>query len=205
MQTKEANYISIESGTHFFEYRFSISGTVYSQSDMVGVPVITAALFEKFSIGNCVAKSLEMDIRPKSVIPKMAAIVAEFRICNSTSQSSWHPKGTFYIDTRKLADDGTLHIVAYDAMLKSGYVYFPEGEWASKTAKAVVSDIATHMGIDVNAATLSMMQSDQWSIDYVPVVGPDGTQGREMLADIATYYGGNFIVDDYDELRFVGL
>lgn len=118
MQTVNATYNSIISGRYIVEYKIQIGSDTYSQSDIFGVPVISQALFDKFSVGNAVAGELKVTLKPKGTIPTMALLEVFARVKNASLTSDWIPKGKYYIDTRKLDHNGYLSLECYDAMLK---------------------------------------------------------------------------------------
>lgn len=205
MQQTSATFDSIvASGKYIVEYRLIIGGDTYTQSEITKPPVISSGLFEEFSVGNAVASQLEVDIVPHDIIPSMAQIRVQYRVKRqySLTYSGWYHKGRFYIDTRQLGHDGIMHITAYDAMLKSEYTFMESGSWVSTTTKAVVDMIASDMGISVDSQT-SQILNDGKVVPIVPVIGPDGTTARKMLCAIASMYGGNFIIDEYEHIKLI--
>lgn len=203
MQNVSQLFNTILSGAYEVEHRFIIDSTTYTQSDVIGEPIINASLFDKYGIGNCVAKTLDLEIIPKGTIPRMAQIKVQMRVKNTTQVSEWLSKGTFFIDTRSENITGSLKIIAYDAMLKAEYVYLEEGTWQSTTSKALITAISSTMGVGVDASTQTLLQSNPFSVDFIPSIGTNGTTARELLSNIATIYGGNFIIDDFDNLKLV--
>ena len=207
MQITDATYNTIKAGNHRVEYKAEIAGITYNQGDITinGAPVVSSGLFEKFGVGNAVAADLDIWIKPKGTIPTMARIDLYYRLANATTQSSWMPKGQFYIDTRKKNFAGLIHFQAFDAMLKAEYTFMESGTWTSTTALATVTMIASDMSVPIHADTVTLLTNDSKPVPIVPVIGEDGTTGREMLQAIAAIYGGNFIIDEEGKLKLVQL
>ena len=209
MQTTNAIYKSIIlSGKYIVQYKVEIAGVTYNQNQIyLNFPEETSALFDKFSIGNAVAGSLTISLVPTGTIPAMSEIDVYYRVgrVDRTLWSSWMPKGKYFIDTRKTNKDGVITFEAYDAMLKTEYVFMESGSWTSTTADNVVDMVATDIGVNVNADTESILQNNPMDVPNVPVIGEDGTTGREMLKAIATMYGGNFVIDELGELKLIRL
>ena len=205
MQTTNVIYRAILAGKHYVEYKVEIAGQTYTQSDIYGTPEIASAFFEKFSIGNASSSTLKITLKPKSIIPQMALVEVYFRLVGNNINSSWYPKGKFYIDTRKLNHDGYLSLECFDAMLKSEYTFMESGTWTSTTALATLNMIASDMGVLVDADTTTLLTNDSKTVPNVPIIGEDGTTGREMLEAIAAMYGGDFIIDELGKLKLVQL
>ena len=118
MQTTDLTYQTIISGPYKVEYKAVIAGQTYYNGDMrIAFPEISSSLFEKFGIGNAVAASLRITLVPKGVIPTMAEIDLYYRVTNGVNDSSWKPKGVYFIDTRKADKNGVMTFEAYDSML----------------------------------------------------------------------------------------
>lgn len=205
MQTVNATYNSIVSGRYIVEYKIQIGNDTYTQSDIFGSPVISQALFDKFSVGNAVAGEFKVTLKPKGTIPTMALLEVFARVKNTSLTSDWIPKGKYYIDTRKLDHNGYLSLECYDAMLKGEYAFMISGTWTSTTALATVNMITSDMGISVENNTLSVLTNSPKNVNFVPNIGEDGTTGREMLTYIAAMYGGNFIIDEEGNLKLIQL
>ena len=205
MQNTSVVYKQIYLTRHFVEYKVEIAGQTYTQTDIYGTPEIASAVFDKFSIGNAPSATLKLTVKPKGTIPQMALVEVYFRLRGNNISSPWYPKGKYYIDTRKLNYDGYLSLECFDAMLKAEYTFMESGSWTSTTALATVQMIATDMGINIESNTTTILTNNPQTIPNVPVVGEDGTTGREMLCSIASMYGGNFVIDELGDLKLVQL
>ena len=181
--------------------------TKYSNLNMP--PLVKGSLFvgSKPSVGGCVSRQIDIMIKPKGTIPRMAEIKLETRLVlkdfvtgEITSTSEWLPKGTFYIDTRQTDKvSGALIIHGYDAMLKAEQPFLTdttEDDWP-KPMDEVVAEIAQRMGVTVDSRTVvSHTLQAGYPLEYTM---------REVLGFIASAHAGNWIITDAGELRLVGL
>ena len=181
--------------------------TKYSNLNMP--PLVKGSLFvgSKPSVGGCVSRQIDIMIKPKGTIPRMAEIKLETRLVlkdfvtgEITSTSEWIPKGTFYIDTRQTDKvSGALIIHGYDAMLKAEQMLLTEtteDDWP-KPMDEVVEEIAKRMGVTVDSRTV---------ISHTMMVGyPLEYTMREILGYIAAAHCGNWIITDAGELRLITL
>lgn len=202
MQETSALYNSIISGNHSFEVRAVAGNNTYTHEDMYSMTEYNT-LFSALSIGNCISRKLEL-VLYNAAPANLQTIIPQIRVINDTSQSEWISKGIFFVDTIQSSPLTTNTIVtAYDAMLKAEVIYFKSGEWVSKSGIDVVTEIAEHMGIDIEEDTVDTITDAAINIDYVPVSGEKGTTEREMLSYIAMMCGGNFYINDQGELELV--
>lgn len=181
--------------------------TKYSNLNMP--PLVKGSLFvgSKPSVGGCVSRQIDIMIKPKGTIPRMAEIKLETRLVlkdfvtgEITSTSEWLPKGTFYIDTRQTDKvSGALIIHGYDAMLKAEQMLLTEtteDDWP-KPMDEVVEEIAKRMGVTVDSRTV---------ISHTMMVGyPLEYTMREILGYIAAAHCGNWIITDAGEIRLITL
>lgn len=171
-------------------------------------PTVTGGLFGKShpTVGNCVARQIDLTVKPESEIPRMAEIRLETRLVLQTAggetlTSEWLPKGTFYIDTRrKDVSSGALVIHGYDAMLKMEQTYIEDGAditgWP-KSMNVVAADIATLIGVEIDERSVL-------NANYM-VEAPLGYTMREVMGWIAAAHAGNWTITDAGKLRLVGL
>ena len=216
MQTTSETYKTLlAKGTNVTskEVRATIGLDEYYQDQLVEVKTTSALMTGDNLIGNCIASTLDIKIRNPNTIPRMAQIDIEVRLDDGETQSEWLPKGTYFIDTRAIEDD-VLHIVAYDAMLKTEQSFTQvgeQGDWPS-TDITVVNQIAQRIGVSVDARTPALM-SRGYLVQYPGIVLEDGTPKysadggltmREVLGYIGVMYGGNWCISDAGALRMVG-
>lgn len=179
----------------------SIAGEEYGESDIMSVST-RAALYSggTASIGGCVAREIDLVVKPRGTIPRMAEIKVYTKPISETYQTEWLQKGTYYIDTRQIDRvTGILTIHGYDAMLKAEQPFLTEtteDDWP-KPMDEVVEEIAKRMGVTVDSRTV---------ISHTMTVGfPLGYTMREILGHIAVAHAGNWTITDVGELRLVGL
>lgn len=208
MQPTSVIYRALRLQRHYVEYKAEIAGETYNQADIVGdnPPQISTALLDKFSVGNVSSATLKISLKPKGTIPDMARVDVYFRLKTMMQATSpWMPKGQFFIDVRSKDINGILTLECFDAMLKTNYTFMESGSWTSTTALATVQMIATDIGVTIESGTLTLLTNDPKPVPIVPVIGENGTTGREMLEAIAAIYGGNFIIDELGQLKLVQL
>ena len=206
MYTVSATYNAILSDElHWYETQVKINDVAYSQSQIMEMSVNYRQFTEEYPVaGGCLSAELFLKMLTPSVqIPRMAKVEPFARITNGTLTSEWIPQGVFYIDTREQSqnDDNlpvmTLH--CYDSMLKAEANY-PETTHAWPcTDIDVVNEIATAMGVSVDARTTALM-THGYSISL-----PAGYTMRETLGYIAAMYAGNFVMSYDGELLLIGL
>ena len=159
---------------------------------------------EEPAVGLCLSGEIELSmLKPSETIPRMAEIRPQVRVTNGTSTSEWIPQGTYYIDTREETKNNdnmpVLTIHGYDAMLKTEAMYpSTVGTWP-KTDSAVVSQIASTIGVSIDARTYDVMDKS-YSIS-----APIGYTMRETLANIGAMYAGNWIITLEGKLLLIAL
>ena len=187
-------------------YRSNVAYTIYGQDRIVSAVSKAAMLDSKLTVGNCIAKELNLVIRnyaelPK--IPRMAKIVMQFRLYESNnSYSEWLPKGTYFIDTRD-EGNGVIQIDAFDPMLKAERTFSQPGEqgfWP-RSDIAVVEQIAARIGVEIDPRTIAIINKG-YMVQY-PGFGEGAYTCRECLGFVGQMYGGNWIITDENKLRLV--
>lgn len=136
-------------------------------------------------------------------IPKMASLIPYIRVVSNVngSTSDWLKMGEYFIDTReKDVKNGKFKAHGYDAMLKAEQTYFPSVSSGTMTTSAIVSEIATLIGVSVNSETTTILSSTY----DVPYYAGQYT-AREMLQYIGAAYYGSFIIDDGGNLKLIQL
>lgn len=159
------------------------------------------------AVGCCVSREIDLSIRQKGEIPRMAEIRVFNRLilCDRYTDeiltaSEWIPKGVFFIDTRQSDSIGNvLNIRGYDIMLQAEQVFLAEGdvgEWP-QSAPDVVDQIAQRLGVTIDSRTTL---NPAYMVPY-----PGDYTMREILGQIAVAHAGNWITSDSGELLLVGL
>jgi len=202
MQSTSALYQSIISGLHRFEVKVNISGTDYGMDTLTSLQT-SRSVFGDGSPepGHAPAGSIRVSLYADSdSIPRMAAMTPYVRVVNDTQQSEWIAKGTYYIDTREEnTETGLLTLTGYDAMLKGESSYPSTSHVWPSTDITVVREIATFLGVTVDARTTALMTS----AFEIPL--PAQYTVRETLGNIAALYGGSFVLTDQNSLRLICL
>lgn len=195
MQSTSSLYKSLLADqNHRKEVKVDIAGVEYGEADIISLSTYGGA-FDKFSVGNCASREIDLAVLPKGTIPRMAEMVVYVRLTNGVQNSEWLEKGTYYIDTRATDEQtGQLTIHGYDAMLKA------EQLWAGSAPvkqTAAVSDIASRMGITVDGRTsLNSTYYVQSDDDYTM---------REILGYIGACNAGSWVITDTNTLLLVKL
>lgn len=162
---------------------------------------ISYSLMDGLSIGNCIASQLQLTVW-NATVDSTSPLVVKFRATDGNSTvSSWYTKGTFYIDTVDSSPYSEYsEITAFDAMLKAEV---PISSWSATTDSALVSTIATAMGVTVNSTTSTALSTSPKTLTESPNLGTDGTTEREMLSYIAAMRGGNWTINSDNELELI--
>ena len=189
------------SGNALLEVKAMIGGTDRS-AEVCAAPVINRATTQNgLSVGNVVSATCMLTLRTSASIARSAAVEVEMRLTDGTTTSEWRPAGTFYISRRaKDPVTGLLTLECYDALLKANAVWTPSaGAWP-RSMSAVVSELASLLGVSVDSRTTLITGSD-----YVIDEPADGTTIRDTLSNIGACNGGNWIITPSGNLRLVPL
>lgn len=186
------------------EIQAIINNVVYDQTKIVSASSKAALMDKAATIGNCVAKELNLVLRNPGEIPRMAEIRMQFRLNNGTQQSEWLPKGTFFIDTRD-EGNGVLTIDAFDPMLKCDQSFTTSGEQGTwpRTDITIVNQICSRIGVTLDSRTAEIITAG-YTIQY-PGFGEGAYTMRELLGFIGSMYAGNWIITDENKLRLLVL
>ena len=212
MQTAPYNYEKIyNEGDYTVEYQVQIDGVYYSQ-DTIWSMKTSRKLFTESTpmIGNAMVGQIDLTItNPGVTFARRAKIKPYIRLRSRKTTSlvsGWVQKGEFFVDTRPSdEEDGirTIEIQGYDAMRKANRKY-PSStlRWSdtSPTARQVVQEIASFIGVSVDSETTAMLNANPYVIGF-----PAQYTMAEVLGSIAAMYGGNFCISDTGKLLLVGL
>lgn len=189
---------------HWKETKLDIEGTEYTEANIISAVIPSFKLYEKFGIGNCESRRLNLELFPIGFIPKQAKIKVFSRLVVGDQVSEWIPQGEFFISTRKENKlTGALVIRAFDAMLKAEDTWLTEeydlDDWP-KTQREAVDDIAYRMGVEVDPRTVL---SDDFPVDY-PVDENGDLTMREVLSGIGVSNAANWIITIEGKLLQIG-
>lgn len=192
----------------WYETKVSVNGVEYTQDQIFDLSTdLRVFSKEEPTVGACLSGELSLKmLKPSVAIQRMAEIQPFVRACNGDApenQSEWIPQGTYYIDTREESkNDDDLPVISfhsYDAMLKTEAAY-PDttGTWP-RSDISVVNQIASTIGISVDARTTTLMNKDY------QISAPIGYTMRETLSNIGAMYAGNWIITMEGKLLLVAL
>lgn len=187
-----------------YEWKITNGSRVYGAENLSGGKLIDKA-YEQLSIGNVIARQLELKMWEVNLDP---AYPIELALEATTYEGTTTTigKGTYFIDTIEASPYSDYAVItAYDALLKADVPYMKSGSWTATLASEVASQIATDIGVTIEEQTLAYIFSNPKTIDQVPSIGDNGTTERELLSVIAVMYGGNWIINDSNELELVQL
>lgn len=125
MQTLPTNWETIRRGIHRAETKLTISGVEYSEEEIISLST-SSALFSKrtASVGGCVAKQIDLLVKPKSDIPRMAEIRLSTRLVAQTYFSAvfnfMEPQANHY---SVVTPDGQTYYFALDYMANPEHGY----------------------------------------------------------------------------------
>lgn len=205
MQNTTTLYRQILAGpNHWFETQLTIDSVgTFGEAQLFSISTNLQMFQDEPTIGKAVAGEIDVKmLLPNTIIPDMACLRPQVRVCNATDQSEWLPQGVFYIDTRERTknDDGldVLTIHGYDAMLKAEQMY--NGRiTGDSTDIEMVTEIAYQLGVELDSRTTALMTA-AFTIPF-----PVGYTYREILGYIASMYVGCFIMSDEGKLRLVSV
>ena len=187
-----------------YEWKITNGSRVYGAENLSGGKLIDKA-YEQLSIGNVIARQLELKMWEVSLDPTYPIELA-LEATTYEGKTTTIGKGTYFIDTIEASPYSDYAVItAYDALLKADVPYMKSGTWTAVLASEVASQIATDIGVEIEEQTLAYILGNPKVIDQVPSIGDNGTTERELLSVIAVMYGGNWIVNDNNELELVQL
>ena len=213
MHNTSTTYNSIYAGNHAVLYKLSINGVTYNASKIIMSRNKTVrALLDSLTIGKAVIGYGNFDVVDQGNIPTMASVNLFAYLQNPAGQVSEDiPKGQFFISKRKYDVNGIVTLNVYDGMRKACQVFLPEGStWSSTTTPTLLNLLAQKMfgtgyANYIDSATKTYITNHSKNVDYVPIMGTNGTTVKQMLEYIALLYGGNFAMTDDGKLKLYRL
>ena len=183
--------------------RAVIAGKEYYR---ISAPQISHSLAtEPFSIGNCNAASLKLNVllEDGETIPEAAAvrIIARLTDLDVTNHTETLPFGEFWVDTCT-GSENLYTLSCYDAMLKTSQAMVDdsdsESDWP-KSMAVVVQEIAYRIGTPLDPRT-RINRGLNYMVPY-----PKGYTMQQILGWIGACNGGNWTITDEGMLRLVTL
>ena len=211
MRTAPTNWDNIvNTDSYHYDFKLVMNGTEYFPEDIMEMNSVTLAMVSSGTIpaiGGALAGELEVTLKYSGDdslynVPRMATLTPYIRVVtdDGAQSSGWLQMSQYMIDTREVDKaSGNFKLHAYDAMLKAEQTYFPSVTDDSMPSGDVVSEIAALIGVSVNADTLSLLSAFSYEIPYYA----GQYTAREMLQYIGVASGGNFYIDNNNELTFV--
>ena len=178
----------------------------YKMYATITAPIITRKLLsgDSIGVGNTISSQLNFTLMTTDSIPKSARIRIRARFKDGEHTSGWADFGTYWIDHRTVNGD-LIDIEAYDAMKKGNQVYSDNSSTMSwpKTIQTVVNRIASQMGVSLDS-TVTALFHQVGSLNIITKPNDDMVL-LDILKYIGEVLGGNWIITDDNQLRFVAL
>lgn len=168
-----------------------------NQYDPYTPPVIRRSLFDGTpTLGNCVAATLNVDVRTPDVFPRSAQVVVKTRLIGQDGTTTdWLEKGTFFISSRRIDFvTGIVSLECFDSMLKATQKANVDGEFP-KTQVAVVNEIAEAIGVELDERTVL---NSTYTVNR-----PVDLSMQDVLGFIGACNGGNWLITPENKLRLV--
>lgn len=193
------------------QYKLVIADTPYREDKIVSLSTHRKLFDGSPSVGNCCCGELNCTLTiPTENIPRNAKLVPYV----SDDGETWVKKGEYFVFSREVDKvTGWVSIVAYDSIFRAS-AYFAsagnQGEWP-RTDINVMQEIATRTGAAINTGTVAAMNK-AYPVQYPGIVLENGSQKidgsgaltmRDVAGRIASYYGGNWIIDNNGEWRLI--
>lgn len=198
--------------THAVEWKITVNGTAYTGDKIAASagggdsrPKLGRAAFDgdQPDVGQCYAATFSCAIfEASAAVPRMASVVPAYRLVLGAQASEWITLGTFYIDTRQTDKvSGALILSCFDRMLVGDQTYRDLTAFTTwpQTMSAVASEIATILGITLDARTI-INTGTGYMVQY-----PNDLTMREVLGYIAVAHAGNWIITPENKLRLIPL
>ena len=190
---------------HYFITKVSINGTEYTQDKIFSMSVEQRMFTgSQPGVGGCLSGELKLRmLAPTATIPRMAEIIPYVCVTNGSQTSEWIPQGHYFIDTRETTkNDDNMPVIefhAYDAMLKTEEAYPDTAGSFPKTDADVIDEVAATIGVGVDSRTYDLVTAGY-------MIGlPVGFSMREVLANIAAMYAGNWVMNYDGELLLIAV
>lgn len=185
-----------------YEWKITNNLTTYGAENLSGGK-LTDALYKQIGIGNVIARQLTLTLWDATIDPSYP-LVLNVEATDVNGNTTTIGKGTYYVDIiDKSPYSEYSNITAYDALLKTEVPFMKSGTWTETTDYAVALQIASDIGVSLESGTESLLGGSPMTINEVPSIGDNGTTSREMLSVVACMRGGNFIINDDNELQLV--
>lgn len=182
----------------------------------ISAPVIDrSAMSAALGIGAVISATLRVSILREELervgdIERGESITVMARLYRGEEYTEWLPFGTFYIDQRDTSVEGLTNLTCYDALLKANAPYPLNGqsaeEWSppgnhTRYARDCMGEIVAALGVaGVDARSRFYSYGGAGQIAY-----PEDKSITDVLSEIATQNGGNWVVTEENYLRLIPL
>lgn len=185
-------------------------------------------------VGQCVSAHLKTSLYlPNDDIVKKSQLTVFQRLTYRNTVSEWISHGTYFVDKHSRSKIGVTTIDAYDSMLKGDKAYYnidgdnfirtvgdqqiydledyaletadsfdPE-EWPKSDIQMVKIIASRYIGVTLHPNVEAMINKS-YEVQY-PGFGEGAYTIRQILGFIASMYGGSFIIDESNRLKFIRL
>ena len=185
-----------------YAWRIENGANTFGSENLCG-GTLTDALYDKLGIGNVIARELSLKMWNPTIDPTQP-IVLKLVKTDANGNTETIGKGTYFIDTiGKSPYSEYTDIQAYDAILKTDIPFMVSGDYTATTDYAIADEIATRIGVSLEAVTAAYLSANAVTINEVPNIGDNGTTCRQMLSVIAMLHGGNWIINDDGDLQLI--
>lgn len=197
-----------------YEWIIANNGNEYGMAQLLNGK-LTDALYEDISVGNVVSRQLDLEmlLTDGVAIDPNEPIELSFKKKDANDDyvpnaATSFPKGVYFVDTLdKSPYSDEVTITAFDALLKAEAPYMKTGTWGDpvRTDYSITVEIAGDIGVQLETATDALLSASPIEITEMPNIGDSGTTMREMLSVVASLHGGNWIINDDNELELIRL
>lgn len=164
---------------------------------------LSDGLYKKMGVGNVIARELNLKLWNPTIDPTQPIILKVVKT-DASGNTETIGKGTYFVDTIGQSPYSEYcEIIAYDAILKADAPFKVSGSWNSPSEVTVARQIASKIGVSLNPLTDIYLSDNGSSMTEAPKIGDNGTTMREMLSVIGILHGGNWIIDDNNNLQLV--
>ena len=183
---------AFDTGSGYVTFELKIDGTTYTQDWFTDLQ-INGTLFEDFGVGNVNLRSATAVVADTIHVGKPVEIYATYHLPNGQTYRMLHDTLVVFRSEIKL---GQSHILCYDKLCLSEYVFKRTPVWTDRDMLTIVQEIASDLSITLTARATATITS------FI-LPDPGAMTAREVLVEIAKSCGGNFFMTSAGELDFL--
>ena len=185
-----------------YEWKIKNGANTFGAENLCG-GTLRDGLYDKITIGNVISRELNLKLWDFTIDPTKPIVLKLDKVAADGTITEIG-KGTYFVDTIEkspYSEYSTVH--AYDALLKTEVPYMVTGEFEETTDYALAMQIASDIGVGLESGTEGLLAASPITINQLPSIGDNGTTDREILSVIGCLRGGNWIINDGNELQLV--